>query len=139
MDPRSCGAETDACRVFIADGDDNVRAALRLVLSREPGVAIVGETGDGKSLVELVYEARPHLILIDLSMPGLDETGLAERLHERVPAARLVFLSTRLEAAESAAVQASDVFISKAQQPDELLRIVRESVARCGHGPVEQA
>jgi two-component system LytT family response regulator len=64
-----------AMRVVIADDEAVARQGLRDLLSREPGVEIVGEAGDGESLIGLIGETRPDVVLLDINMPkgsGLD-------------------------------------------------------------------
>ena len=80
-------------RVLIVDDVAAVREALRLLLSDEPGVEVVGEGGDGEEAVRLAETLRPDLVLIDIEMPRMG--GLAAmRLIRRLPRPpRLVAMS----------------------------------------------
>jgi len=80
-------------RVFIVDDVAAVREALRLMLSDEPGVEVVGEAGDGEEAVRMVEALRPDLVLMDIEMPRMG--GLAAmRLIRRQPRPpRLVAMS----------------------------------------------
>lgn len=56
-------------RVLIVDDVGAVREALRLLLSEEPGVEVVGEAADGEEALRQVAALRPDLVLMDLEMP----------------------------------------------------------------------
>ena len=62
-------------RVLIADDEALVRGGFRVLVDTEPGMVVVGEAGDGATAVELTRRTRPHVVLMDIRMPGVD--GLA--------------------------------------------------------------
>lgn len=62
-------------RVLLVDDDPLVRAGLTLMLGGAPGLEIVGEAGDGAAAVALTDRLDPHVVLMDIRMPGVD--GLA--------------------------------------------------------------
>src|SRR5205809_4682977 len=57
-------------RVLLADDHIIVRAGLRALLEKEPGLVVVGEAGSGSEAVAMVKTTRPHVVLMDLAMPG---------------------------------------------------------------------
>ena len=59
-------------RVAIVDDEPFAREGLRLRLSRESDVEIVGEAGTGEAAIDLVAREHPDLLLLDVQMPGLD-------------------------------------------------------------------
>lgn len=80
-------------RVLIVDDMAAVREALRMLLSEEPGVTVVGEATDGEDALRQVAALRPDLVLMDLEMPRYGGL-LAIRelcLHPRPP--RIVAMS----------------------------------------------
>jgi two-component system, NarL family, response regulator LiaR len=63
---------TSSIRVQLVDDHAIVREGLRMLLSEEPDIEVVGETGDGAESVKLAAMLQPHVILMDLVMPGMD-------------------------------------------------------------------
>jgi DNA-binding NarL/FixJ family response regulator len=78
--------------VIVGDDDADYRLLIGLALEREPDLRVVGEAGDAGTLVDLVREHHPDVVLLDASLPG---AGLAAvRVHEVAPAARIVLTSS---------------------------------------------
>jgi DNA-binding NarL/FixJ family response regulator len=80
-------------RLVLADDHTLVRAGMRALLSELPGVAVVGETGDGREALRLVREHKPDIALIDISMPGLNGLEVAARIGHDHPATRVIIVS----------------------------------------------
>ncbi|WP_369208968.1 response regulator transcription factor, partial [Streptomyces sp. PU-14G] len=59
-------------RVLIADDQEMVRAAFRMILDSQPDLRVVAEAADGVSAVEQARSLRPDVCLLDIRMPGLD-------------------------------------------------------------------
>ncbi len=81
-------------RVLICDDQDVVRAGLRAILGTVPGIEVVGEVGDGAEAVELVPEARPDVVLMDLKMPGVNGVQATREIRDRYPDVRVLVLTT---------------------------------------------
>jgi two-component system, LytTR family, response regulator len=67
-------------RTLIVDDEPLARQRLRRLLGQHPGVEIVGECADGAAALRAVEELRPHLLLLDIQMPGIDGFGVVEGL-----------------------------------------------------------
>lgn len=80
-------------RVLVVDDHPVVRDGLRVVLAKCPGIDLVGEGSDGLSAIELCRKLRPDVVLLDLSMPGMN--GLEAISHIRMvsPATRVLVLT----------------------------------------------
>jgi len=62
-------------RILVADDQDDVRNAFRVILDAQPDLTVVAEAADGNAAVELARHLRPDVVVVDIRMPGLD--GLA--------------------------------------------------------------
>lgn len=80
-------------RVVLADDHTLVRAGIRKILESMDDMEVVGEAGDGKTLLALVEQLRPDMVLMDITMPelnGLDATLLVTK---QWPQTRVLILS----------------------------------------------
>ena len=59
-------------RVLVADDQRLQRLAFRMLVEREPGMAVAGEAGDGAAAVRLTAGLRPDVVVMDARMPGMD-------------------------------------------------------------------
>ncbi len=70
---------------LIVDDHEVVREGLRLSLSRAPHIRVIGEASDGASAVSLAERRKPHVVIMDVRMPGMDGLEATKQLTERVP------------------------------------------------------
>jgi DNA-binding NarL/FixJ family response regulator len=80
--------------VVVADDQSAVREGLVLLLGTLPGITVAGEAADGDAAVELVATAKPHVVLMDLNMPGCDGVTATARITADHPGTRVVVLTT---------------------------------------------
>ena len=80
-------------RVLLADDHTLVRAGLRKLLESIPDLDVVGEASDGLALLDLAAELRPNLVLMDISMPGLNGLEATARLRKQWPETKVIILS----------------------------------------------
>jgi DNA-binding NarL/FixJ family response regulator len=81
-------------RVLIVDDQDLIRAGLRGILRRELGFEVVGECADGAEVGEAVQTTRPHVVLMDARMPGVDGMTATRRLRAASAAPPVLALTT---------------------------------------------
>ena len=84
-------------RVIIADDHTVVRNGLRHILERTSDFEVVGEAARGTEVPQLVRELSPHVILLDLSMPGRNGLELIRQLRTDHPALRILVLTMHAE------------------------------------------
>lgn len=80
-------------RVLLCDDHAIVRAGLRVLLTGEPDVEVVGEAGDGFDAVRQAALLQPDVVLLDLSMPGGNGSEAIGRLRTASPRSRVLVLS----------------------------------------------
>jgi DNA-binding NarL/FixJ family response regulator len=80
-------------RVLLADDHTVMRAGLRLLLERQPDLAVVGEAADGRQTVELAEKEQPDVIVMDIAMPNLNGIEAARQIVSRQTRAAVVILS----------------------------------------------
>ncbi|MCY7307879.1 MAG: response regulator transcription factor [Rhodoferax sp.] len=80
-------------RTLLADDHTLVRAGLRKLLELIPEVEVVGEAADGLALLTLAAQLRPKLVLMDISMPGLNGLEATGRLVRADAEVRVIVLS----------------------------------------------
>ena len=80
-------------RVILADDHTLVRAGLRKLLESIAGLEVVGEASDGLGLLSLTAEHRPELVLMDISMPGINGLETTARLLKAWPQTKVIILS----------------------------------------------
>jgi DNA-binding NarL/FixJ family response regulator len=79
-------------RILLVDDHPITRAALASLLEGH-GFSVAGEAADGEEAIELARRLRPDLVLLDLSMPGLDGLQALPRIREAAPEAEVVVLT----------------------------------------------
>ena len=72
-------------RIAIFDDNKNVRNSIVLLLTTDPAFEIVGSYGSAQNFVEKVLQSRPDIILMDIEMPGIDETETIRQVKKEVP------------------------------------------------------
>lgn len=70
-----------------------MRAGIRALLEKEPGVEVLDEAKNGPQALELARKHRPDLLLIDIAMPELNGLEVVRRLTDEVPEVRCIILS----------------------------------------------
>jgi len=80
-------------RVLLADDHALMRAGLRKLLESLPDIEVVGEADDGQVVLTLAGKLHPHLVLMDIAMPGLNGLEAAARLTKLHPQMRVLILS----------------------------------------------
>ena len=80
-------------RVLVADDHTLVRAGIRALLEKLAWVEVMGEAGDGREVLDQVKRQQPDVVLMDISMPGLNGLDTAARLAKDFPKVRVIILS----------------------------------------------
>ncbi|MFH1008233.1 MAG: response regulator transcription factor [Candidatus Latescibacterota bacterium] len=117
--------------IVLADDHHVVREGLRTLLKNATGFHVIGETGDGLAVVDMVERLKPDVLVLDLMMPGLNGSEITRRVRRRSPGTRVVVLSMYdnkayvLETLEAGAM----AYVLKVSPCEELVRAIREVAA----------
>jgi DNA-binding NarL/FixJ family response regulator len=84
---------TKPIRVLLADDHTLVRAGIRALLEKLPGIEVAGEASDGREVLDLIKAHQPDVVLMDISMPGLDGLQALARITRDFPQVRVIILS----------------------------------------------
>ena len=114
-------------RVFLIDDHQLFRTGVRHFLEAVPEAALVGEAGDAVSALTMTEEACPDLLVVDVHLPDMDGIALACQIRERLPAVKLVFLSSDTDFAvvRRALLAGASGYVLKANAPEELRSALR--------------
>jgi len=125
-------------RVLLVDDHVLFRRGVAGVLAADPGIEVVGEADDGQRGVEMARELMPDVILMDVSMPGLDGLQATRLIKAEIPYVRIVMLTVSdgdqvlFEAVKSGA----QGFLLKNIEPSALLSTLRGIVR--GEAPISR-
>jgi two-component system response regulator NreC len=80
-------------RILIADDNLLVRRGIALLLSQENDWSICGEAANADEVLRLAEELHPEIVLLDVSMPGMDGLEITRRLKQRLPQVKVLIIS----------------------------------------------
>jgi DNA-binding NarL/FixJ family response regulator len=84
---------TSPTRILVVDDHAIVRRQLCGLLRAQPEFEVVSEAADGEEAVRKAEEFRPDVVLMDISLPGLDGFAATRHIKQQVPSAEIVFVS----------------------------------------------
>jgi NarL family two-component system response regulator LiaR len=115
-------------RVFIAEDHAIVRKGIRILLSLEPGIEVVGEASNGREAVRGIESARPDVVLMDLVMPEMDGIEAIQQVVARQPEVRiLVLTSFATDDKVFPAIKAGALgYLLKDSEPREVVDAIRQ-------------
>jgi two-component system, NarL family, response regulator LiaR len=117
----------DRIRLLLVDDHVVVRQGLRMVLSLEPDLEIIGEANNGQEAIGLIKKLAPQVVLMDLLMPVMDGVSAIRAIKKDYPDIEVVALTSVLEdrlvidAVEAGAAG----YLLKESGPEELIEAIR--------------
>ena len=116
-----------AIRILITDDHGVVRQGLRMFLSLEPDLEVVGEASNGREALALARELRPDVVLMDLLMPVMDGIEATQAIRAELPEVEVIALTSVLEdTSVSGAVRAGAIgYLLKDTDSEELERAIQ--------------
>ena len=123
-------------KVLIVDDHPLVRRGLLSLLNGAAGISVVGAASDGEEAVEQTLAEKPDVVLMDVSMPGMNGMEAARRVLQAVPSTRVVMLTSFSQ--RDVVVESFDAgaigYLLKDAEPQELINGIR--AAARGDAPV---
>src|SRR5215211_4961682 len=122
-----------AIAVSIVEDDAQARKILARWISRASGFRLAGEWGDAESALKLLPEKAPHVVLMDINLPGMSGVEAVKKLKRDLPGTQFVMLTVYEDADHiySALAAGATVYLLKQTPREELLHAV-EDVHRGG-------
>ncbi|MFC1982446.1 response regulator transcription factor [Chloroflexota bacterium] len=114
-------------RVIIADDHKIVRQGLAKLLEGEKDIEIVGEAGDGQTVMKLTREKSPNVIIMDLAMPHMNGIEATHQISKTSPMTKILVLSMYLDRHYVAGVLGAGAsgYLLKDCAAEELVNAVR--------------
>ncbi len=109
-----------AARVLIVDDHDMVRLGLRTLLDVNPQWEVVGEASSGDEALQQVIELKPDVVILDLSMPGINGFDAAAAIRNAVPFIKIIIFSMH-DIPTTARAVGADAFVAKSAGGKELI------------------
>jgi two-component system, NarL family, response regulator LiaR len=116
-----------AVRVLITDDHSVVRQGLRMFLSLDPELEVVGEAANGEEALRMARELLPDVVLMDLVMPVMDGISATGAIRSELPDVEVIALTSVLEdASVTGAVKAGAIgYLMKDTEAEELGRAIK--------------
>lgn len=114
-------------RILLADDHSVVRQGLRMFLTLDPDLEIIGEAENGLDAINKAHELKPDVVLMDLLMPVMDGITAITRLRKELPETEVIALTSVLDdGSVVGAVKAGAIgYLLKDTQADELCRSIK--------------
>ena len=116
-----------AVRVLITDDHSVVRQGLRMFLSLDPELEVVGEAANGEEALRMARDMSPDVVLMDLVMPVMDGISATGAIRSELPDVEVIALTSVLEdASVTGAVKAGAIgYLMKDTEAEELGRAIK--------------
>jgi DNA-binding NarL/FixJ family response regulator len=114
-------------RVFLADDHAVVREGLKALINSHPDMEVVGEASDGQAAVFKVAELDPDVVVMDVSMPGMNGAKATAELKEAKPARKVLALTLHEERSYVRLLldAGASGYVLKRSAADELLHAIK--------------
>jgi DNA-binding NarL/FixJ family response regulator len=121
------------CRILIADDDSAVREQVRQIVESREGFKVCGEAADGAEAIERTKQLKPDLVILDISMPGVDGFEAARIIRKFFPDVRILMFSVhKSNELKKHAMEVGAAGYVEKSEGEQLLKAI-ETVLRDGH------
>ena len=118
-------------RILLADDHIVVRHGLKLLIDDQPDMTVIAEAGDGETAVQRAVQLKPDVIVMDISMPGMNGLAATRQVRQLQPGAAIVTLTRHTDDAYLQELLRAGVsgYVLKQSAPTELLQAIRAAAA----------
>jgi len=118
-------------KVLMADDHTLMRDGLETILNLEHDIEVVGSARTGDEALEMTGRLRPHIVLMDIQMPGMSGIACTKRIKELYPDVQVLILTTFAEEEYIIDAFASGAtgFLLKDMSGDKLTQSIRDALA----------
>jgi DNA-binding NarL/FixJ family response regulator len=118
-------------RVLLADDHVTVRHGLKLLIDGQPDMHVVSEAGDGATTIQQAIALKPDVVVVDISMPGMNGLVATRRLKQQQPETAIVTLTRHADDAylQELLRAGASGYVLKQSAPSELLHAIRAVAA----------
>lgn len=117
--------------VLVVDDHDLVRTGIRRMLADVPGISVIGEAASGEEALQLARDLQPHVVLMDVRMPGIGGLEATRKLNRSQPQVRVIAVTacdedpfpTRLLQAGASG------YLTKGAALEEMIKAIRQVFA----------
>ena len=88
---------SDKKTIILAEDHTILRAGLKALLSSNPDFEVVGEADNGRDAIRRVIQLKPDLVIMDLSMPGMNGMDAVREIKDRMPEVTVLVLTVHSE------------------------------------------
>ncbi|MCE5185534.1 MAG: response regulator [Planctomycetaceae bacterium] len=134
--PGHAASRENAIRILLVDDHTVMRRGLATLLRQEPDMKVVGEAATGEEAIQLAFQLKPDVILMDFGLPGINGAETTRRICSELDCARVIGLSMFDEQDRAAAMfeAGASAYATKSESPLILLAAIRSVVL-----PLKQA
>ncbi len=118
--------------ILLVDDYAPVRTGLRMRLSLEPDLRVVGEASNGTHAIHLARRLSPQLIIMDVGMPGMDGIAAASRIKAELDNSEIIILTAEdtLKVYENAKAAGVAAVLPKNDRVYQLISVIRSVMSR---------
>ncbi len=123
--------DTGPLRILLADDHETVRHGLKLLIDSQTDMKVIAEAGDGATAVQRALDVKPDVVVLDISMPGMNGLLATRKLKELQPKTAIVTLTRHGDDAYLQELLRAGVsgYVLKQSAPSELIQAIRAAAA----------
>ena len=118
-------------KLFLADDQEIVLEGIKLVVGNDPSIEVVGTCGDGLRVVEEIQKTQPNVVVLDISLPGVNGLDLCRMITDQIPGTAILMLSMNCTSSIISAAfnNGASGYITKESVAEELIPAIKSVAA----------